>query len=108
MVVGVVLVNISQFEKRRDEINVTVEEAKAKIFHWLCSRYHDPGKGNEYIGKDIVKGAINIPEEVFEKALNEFVDPGAHDCVEVEVTTSRLRLGISGLKFCEAGTNPFT
>jgi len=22
---------------------MTVEEAKAKIFHWLCSRYHDPG-----------------------------------------------------------------
>ena len=34
---------------------MTVEEAKAKIFHWLCSRYHDPGKGSEYIEKDTVK-----------------------------------------------------
>ena len=25
---------------------MTVEEAKAKIFHWLCSRYRDPGKGS--------------------------------------------------------------
>jgi hypothetical protein len=87
---------------------VTVEEAKAKIFQWLCSRYHDPGKGNEYIDKDILKNAISIPEEVFAKAVNEFVDPGAHDCVEVEATTGRLRLGTGGLKFCEAGTNPFT
>lgn len=108
MVAGVVLVNTSQFEKRRDEINVTVEEAKAKIFHWLCSRYHDPGKGNEYIEKDTVKYAIGIPEEVFEKALNEFVDPGAHDCVEIEIPTRRLRLRTGGLRFCEAGTNPFT
>ena len=87
---------------------MTVEEAKAKIFQWLCSRYHDPGKGNEYIDKDILKNAISIPEEVFAKAVNEFVDPGAHDCVEVEATTGRLRLGIGALKFCEAGTNPFT
>jgi hypothetical protein len=71
---------------------VTVEEAKAKIFHWLCSRYHDPGKGNEYIDKDILREAISIPEEVFEKALKEFVDPGAHECVEVEMPTGRLRL----------------
>jgi hypothetical protein len=54
---------------------MTVEEAKAKIFHWLCSRYHDAGKGNEYIEKDTVKYAIGIPEEVFEKALNEFCGP---------------------------------
>jgi hypothetical protein len=87
---------------------MTVEEAKAKIFHWLCSRYHDPGQGNEYIDKDTVRDAINIPEQIFEKALNEFVDPGAHDCVEVEIPTGRLRLGTGGLKFCEAGTNPFT
>jgi hypothetical protein len=76
---------------------MTVEEAKAKIFHWLCSRYHDPGKGNEYIDKDTVKYAIGIPEEVFEKAVKEFVDPGAHDCVEVEMPTLRLRLGTGGL-----------
>ena len=87
---------------------MTVEEAKAKIFHRLCSRYHDPGKANEYIEKDTVKYAIGIPEEVFEEALNEFVDPGAHDCVEVEIPTRRLRLGTGGLRFCEAGTNPFT
>ena len=86
---------------------VSVEEVKAKIFHWLCSRYHDPGQGNEYIDKEIIREAINAPAEVFEKALNEFVDPGANDCVEVE-TSGRLRLGIGGLKFCEAGTNPFT
>ena len=55
-----------------------------------------------------MKYAIGIPEEVFEKALNEFVDPGAHDCVEVEMTTLRVRLGTGGLRFCEAGTNPFT
>ena len=67
---------------------MTVDEAKAKIFHWLCSRYHDPGKGNEYIEKDTVKYAIGIPEDVFEKALNEFVDPGGHDCVEVENTNT--------------------
>ena len=85
---------------------MTVEEAKAKIFHWLCSRYHDPGKGNEYIEKDTLKFAIGIPEDVFEKALNEFVDPGAHDCVEVEIPTGRLRLGTGGLRFCEAGTIP--
>jgi hypothetical protein len=85
-----------------------VEEAKAKIFHWLCSRYHDPGEGNEYIEKDTVKYAIGIPEEVFEKALNEFVDPGAHDCVEVEIPTRRVRLGTGGVRLCEAGTNPFT
>jgi len=85
---------------------MTVEEAKAKIFHWLCSRYHDPGQGNEYIDKDIVKNAINIPEEVFEKALNEFVDPGSNDCVEVEIPR-RLTLGTSGLKFCEAGNESF-
>jgi len=35
--------------------DMTVEEAKAKIFHWLSSRYHAPGKGNEYIEKDTVK-----------------------------------------------------
>jgi hypothetical protein len=74
----------------------------------LCSRYHDPGKGNEYIEKDTVKYAIGIPEEVFEKAVKEFVEPGAHDCVEVEMPTLRLRLGTGGLRFCEAGTNPFT
>ena len=57
---------------------MTVEEVKAKIFHWLCTRYHDPGQGNEYIDKDIVRDAINIPEEVFEKALNEgiLLNPG--------------------------------
>jgi hypothetical protein len=55
---------------------MTVEKAKAKIFHWLCSRYHDPGKGNEFIDKDTVRDATNIPEEVFGKALNEFIDPG--------------------------------
>src|SRR4029453_6241558 len=77
---------------------MTVEEAKAKIFHWLCSRYHDPGKGNEYIEKDTVKYAIGIPEEVFEKAVKEFVDPGVHDCVEVELPTRRLRLGTGGLR----------
>ena len=87
---------------------MTVEEAKAKIFQWLCSRYHDPGKGNEYIDKDILKNAISIPEEVFAKAVNEFVDPGAHDCVEVEATTGRLRLGTGGLQFCKAGTHSFT
>ena len=87
---------------------MTVEETKAKIFHCLYSRYHDPGKGNEYIDKDTVRNAIDIPEEVFEKALNEFVDPGPHDCVEVEIPTGRLRLGTGGLRFCEAGTNPFT
>ena len=87
---------------------MTTEEAKAKIFHWLCSRYHDPGQGNEYIDKDTVREAINIPEEVFEKALNEFADPGAHECVEVEIPPGRLKLGAGGLKFCEAGTNPFT
>ena len=42
---------------------------------------------------------MGIPEEVFEKALNEFVDPGAHDCVEVEIPTRRLRLGTCGLRF---------
>ena len=63
----------------KGQLDMTVEEAKAKIFHWLCSRYHDPGQGNEYIDKDIVRDAINIPEEVFEKALGEFVDPGVHD-----------------------------
>ena len=47
---------------------MTVEEAKAKICHWLCSRYHDPGEGNDYIEKDTVKYAIGIPEEVFEKS----------------------------------------
>ena len=87
---------------------MTVEEAKAKIFQWLCSRYHDPGQENEYVDKETVRDAINAPEEVFEKAVNEFVDPGAHDCVEVEMITGRLRLGTGGLKFCEAGTNPFT
>lgn len=87
---------------------MTVPEAKAKIFHWLCSRYHDPGQGNEYIDKDTVRDATNIPEEVFGKALNEFVDPGAHDCVEVEIPSGRLKLGTGGLQFCEAGTNPFT
>jgi len=35
--------------------DMTVEEAKAKIFHWLSSRYHAPGTGNEYIEKDTVK-----------------------------------------------------
>jgi hypothetical protein len=35
---------------------------------------HDPGKGNDYIEKDTVKYAIGIPEEVFEKAVKEFVD----------------------------------
>jgi hypothetical protein len=54
---------------------MTLEEAKAKIFHWLCSRYHDPGQGNDYIDKGTVRDTINIPEEVFEKALIEFVDP---------------------------------
>jgi hypothetical protein len=93
---------------KKGQADVTVEEAKAKIFHWLCSRYHDPGKGNEYIDKDILREAISIPEEVFEKALKEFVDPGAHECVEVEMPTGRLRLGTAGLRFCEAGTNPFT
>ena len=87
---------------------MTVEEVKSKIFHWLCSRYHDPGQGNDYIDKEMIKEAINAPAEVFEKALNEFVDPGANECVEIEATTGRLRLGTSGLKFCEAGTNPFT
>jgi hypothetical protein len=87
---------------------VTIEEAKAKIFHWLCSRYHDPGKGNEYIDKDTVRDAINIPEEVFGRALDEFIDPGEHICVEVDITTRRLRLGTGGLRFCESGTNPFT
>ena len=42
---------------------MTVVEAKAKIFHWLCSRYHDPGKGNEYIDKITVRDAINIFDE---------------------------------------------
>jgi hypothetical protein len=92
----------------QERTNMTVEEAKAKIFHWLCSRYHDPGQGNEYIDKGTVREAINVPEEVFEKALNEFVDPGAQNCVEVEIPTGRLRLGTGGLQFCEAGTNPFT
>jgi hypothetical protein len=86
---------------------MTVEEAKAKIFQWLCSRYHDPGKGNEFIDKDTVRDATNIPEEVFGKALNEFIDPGAHICVQIDITTGRLRLGTGGLRFCEAGTNPF-
>ena len=54
---------------------MTGHEAKAKIFHWLCSRYHDRGKGNEYIEKDTVKYAMGIPEEVFEKALNELWTP---------------------------------
>jgi hypothetical protein len=44
----------------------------------------------------------------FEKAVNEFVDPGVYDCVEVEAQTRRLRLGTGGLRFCETGTNPFT
>jgi hypothetical protein len=87
---------------------MTTLEAKAKIFHWICSRYHDPGQGNDYIDKDTVREAINISEEVFGKALNEFVDPGANDCVEVEITTGRLKLGTGGLQFCKAGTNPFT
>jgi hypothetical protein len=95
-------------ELKKGEIDMTVEEAKAKIFHWLCSRYHDPGRGNDYIDKDTVRDAINIPEEVFGKALNEFIDPGAHICVEVDLSTHRLRLGTGGLRFCEAGTNPFT
>ena len=43
--------------------------------------------------------SINIFAEVFEKAINEFVDARAHDCVEVEILTRRLRLGIGGLKF---------
>ena len=47
---------------------MTADEAKAKIFHWLCSRYHDPGKGSEYIDKDTVRDAINIPEEVLSSA----------------------------------------
>jgi len=64
--------------------------------------------GNDYIDKDTVREAINISEEVFGKALNEFVDPGANDCVEVEITTGRLKLGTGGLQFCKAGTNPFT
>ena len=92
----------------RAKINMTVEEAKAKIFQWLCSRYHDPGQGNDFISKDTVRDAIEIPEEVFAKALNEFVDPGLHDCVEVELSAGRLKLGTGGLRFCEAGTNPFT
>jgi hypothetical protein len=50
-----------------------------------------------------VRDAINIPEEVFGKALNEFVDPGAHDCVEAEITTGRLRLGIGGLAILRGG-----
>jgi hypothetical protein len=60
----------------RGRFNCTTRQ-KAKIFHWLCRRYHDPGKGNEYIDKNIVRHAINIAEEVFEKALNEFVDSEA-------------------------------
>jgi hypothetical protein len=50
-----------------------------------------------------VRDAINIPEEVFGKALNEFADPGAHDCVEAEITTGRLRLGIGGLAILRGG-----
>ena len=52
---------------------MTVEEAKAKIFHWLCSRYHDPGQGNEYIDKDIVRDAINIPEEVLDEGIEAII-----------------------------------
>ena len=77
-------------EGERKTETMTVQEAKAKIFHWLCSRYRDPGKGNEYIDKDTVRDAINIPEEVFGKALDEFIDPGEHICVEVDITTRRV------------------
>jgi hypothetical protein len=42
-----------------------------------------------------VRDAINIPEEVFGKALNEFVNPRTHDCVEVGNIKGRLRLGKS-------------
>jgi hypothetical protein len=99
---------VKWFDSQEGQVEMTVDEAKAKIFHWLCSRYHDPGQVNEYIDKDTVREAINIPKEVFEKALTEFVDPGARDCVEVEISSGRLKLGTGGLQFCEAGTNPFT
>ncbi len=87
---------------------MTVEEAKAKIFHTGSAVVITIPEGETSISIDAVREAINIPQEVFEKALNEFVDPGAHDCVEVEIPTGRLKLGTGGLKFCEAGTNPFT
>jgi hypothetical protein len=84
-----------------------LRKQKPKSFTGSVAGITIPARETSIIEKDTVKYAIGIPEEVFERALNEFVDPGAHDCVEVEIPTRRLRLGTSGLRFCEAGTNPF-
>jgi hypothetical protein len=87
---------------------MTTAEAKAKIFQWLCSNYHDKGRTNNFIDKETVRQATLIPEEVFGKALNEFADSGAHINVQVEISTGCIRLGTGGEQLCQEGTNPFT
>jgi hypothetical protein len=87
---------------------MTTGNAQAKIFQWLCSHYHDKGKTNNYIDAEVVKKATNIPDDVFVKALNEFVDPAGDIYVQVETSRRCPRLGTGGEQLCQEGRNPFT
>jgi hypothetical protein len=84
---------------------MTVQEAKAHIFDRVCSQYHH-GNTNEFIDGETVRQDKDISEEVFGKALKEFMEIDGHRFVEVD-TNRRLKLGVSGLKNCVQKTNPF-
>ena len=87
---------------------MSIAEAKATIFHWLCSRYRH-GTLNDYVDKDTVMQAINISEDDFGQALEQFGDPYSenHAYVQVEIPTGRLKLGTDGLAFCQEKKNPY-
>jgi hypothetical protein len=85
---------------------MTIPEAKARIFDRLCSQYHKDGEKNVYVEKDTVRKDKDIPEEVFDEALNEFVSD-RHRIVQVEIPTGRLRLETRGLDYCQDKKNPY-
>ena len=74
---------------------MSVKDAKRQIFDSLYNDFIKTGQ-NTWIDAEGLRRQLLIPEDVFWKALKDFVDLHDQMFVVVDLQTKRVRLGASG------------
>lgn len=90
-------------------MGATVIEAKSKIFQEVCRGYKRSRKPDFAVRAQEVRVRLNIPPELFGKALEAFVHGHSQMHIEVFIKNSEryLRLGPTGKSLCMNDRNPF-
>lgn len=90
-------------------MELTVNEAKRRIFELVCSESQRSKNPDVVLRAQATRVQLELPVEVFARAMDAFVHGHSHMYIEVFVKDGErhLRLGPAGKSYCAEGRAPF-